>query len=174
MLSPYGEFRLAESRLYTPELCQIAQVIQWPIRIEVKETEIYRDLRFAQDLALVARGQHYAAARVRNMDRHQVEWRKDVTIRSFANGAPTELEKLNQGLVPYYLYCWARSLRIEQWICWDVTKAAAAGLFRPRVSSRFNGDGTGFVTVQTNDLERCGSVLAASWDRPNQRQSTVF
>jgi len=145
----------AEADRFFPQIQEIVRRFVGQI-IEVRIGNIREDSKECTDYVIevdIENGK--IACRVRkeeSIPSHRLY--RDITIRSWrANGIRTELEKLFERHVRWYLYCWSIERDITAWVMWDVWKAIDAGILRKDIRVRKNKDGTtGFSVLTIEDL----------------------
>ena len=90
---------------------------------------------------------------------------RDLTLRSRTRySAPTELHKLLAGKADYYLYCWQQrgaDLRTADFMLIDLHALRASGLLLEQRHERLNADGTAFIALTWQQLQRAGCLVAA-------------
>lgn len=124
--------------------------------LTIRESTPDEDMKQATDFVLEISGGGTVAVRVRRGGKFY----GDITIRSVARGAKTEIHKLREGWAKYYLYCWTDTAgTIDKWVLFDLDKAREAGLFIQEWPYKPNGDGTGFIKIPILNLVSCGCVI---------------
>jgi len=83
----------------------------------------------------------------------------DVTIRAWlSSGVRTEIDKLREGLLQWYLYMWISDERMK-WVFWNVDKALQAGLFNGSDIIKNKDMMTGFVSIPISTLSEKECVV---------------
>ncbi|MGQ9621812.1 MAG: hypothetical protein ACUVTX_12680 [Bacteroidales bacterium] len=147
---------------FLPEIEKIVRFVAGKI-IDIRPSTDGEDKDFATDYVIeISSGR--IACRVR-----KAEYRKfdDVTIRAWRSSMmKTELDKLREGQVRWYLYVWASESEkeITDWIFWDVKKAQESGLFENRTVLKNVDETTGFISVPIDELEFFHCVVARKED----------
>lgn len=113
------------------------------------------DMKFGTDLVLKINGGTSVAVRIRR----NITYR-DVTIRSkLPSGYKTELDKIKAGHVDWYLYAWTdENYKIVSYIIFDVNKLRLSGILNKKRSITMNGDGTGFISIDLQELQSINSI----------------
>jgi hypothetical protein len=99
-----------------------------------------------------------------------VGWRRDLTLRfQSRSGAKTEVEKLREETVRWYLYAWAEDAAIVDWMFIDLAKVRQARL----IESALNDeqivrlpDGSSFIWIAADDLFYAGAIVRATFGSP--------
>ena len=89
---------------------------------------------------------------------------RDLTIRALLDsGARTELAKIQEGYAFRYFYGWIDDAgNIVEWILVDLNKARETGLLNKKRSLIPNYDGTYFIAITIDELEKTGCLLSCN------------
>ncbi|HWC14117.1 MAG TPA: hypothetical protein VG929_05935 [Actinomycetota bacterium] len=113
------------------------------------------------------------ACRIRRADR--VAYR-DLTMTSFRpSGAPPEVDKIRKGRVRWYLYAWARQGGFVEWMFVDLDVVRRKGLIEEALkkdSEVVLRDGSRFVHISFDELDREGALIASKRAPSNERFAT--
>jgi hypothetical protein len=122
--------------------------------IEIKIAPMEDDLKRCTDLIIVM-DTGTVALRIRR----NVPYR-DITIRAKNGNAETEIHKLRNKPVRWYLYAWTKSERIVEWVLFDAHKFVDSGLIDSPRQIKMNKDGyTGFVAYSIQEIKDAGAVV---------------
>lgn len=115
------------------------------------------DMRAGADFRIIMRSGRDVLSRVRRDVRY-----RDFTIRAFAGGSRTELDKLRDGYGGWYVYAWTdESGTICDWILVDLDHLRDSGELDKDRPVKRNRDGrTGFISIPIEDLRRADAVAA--------------
>ncbi len=115
-----------------------------------------KDRRAGADYTVRCHAGGDVAVRVRRNIDH-----RDLTIRSFANGVRTELEKIISGYGDWYVYAWTDdNNRICDWVLVDLGRLRQAHMLSGRPTI-MNPDGeTGFIHIPIIELMRADCLAA--------------
>jgi hypothetical protein len=103
-----------------------------------------QDMKQATDMLLRTGGSLAIAIRLRRADYPY----RDLTIRAArANGAMTELEKIQAGNGDFYLYGWTRENRIAEWMLVNLHQLRASGLLTQYHPIRNRDGATAFIAI---------------------------
>lgn len=102
-------------------------------------------------------------------------WRRDLTLRyRVGSGAPTEVDKLREETVRWYLYAWADEKRFVDWMFVDLAKVRQARLIDLAIE---HGqlvdlpDRSSFLWISADDLFFVGAIVEATFDPARQSVS---
>ena len=139
---------------YYPKICNI---IEWNIAkiISIKPATFEDDTKRATDfVVLVEAGT--VAVRIR---RAHIKFR-DLTIRSYNNGHKTEIDKIKEKYVRYYLYCWTdESENISEYLLLDIHKIVSSGLLENKEETHNKDGRTRFISITIDELQNNSCVL---------------
>ena len=87
---------------------------------------------------------------------------RDLTIRSYANGSKTEIDKLRKGFGDWYLYAWENKYgELAEWMLVDINKMRKSGLLDKERKTTMNPDRrTGFIAYAIKELDGVGAIKA--------------
>jgi hypothetical protein len=129
-----------------------------PQCVELTLAPQYKDNKEATDFEIALKGGTIAV----RLRRPSYNFR-DLTIRSRrANGARTELAKLQAGYAFRYFYGWTDERHnIREWILVDLDKVRQAGLLHRDWQEKPNKDGTTFfIAIPSQALDQAGCLIA--------------
>lgn len=125
--------------------------------INISSSSETEDMKQSTDLKFSISGTD-VAVRIR---RNNCKWR-DLTIRSYSRGYKTELDKLREGYVKWYLYLWTDDKEnISEWILVDVDILRKSGLIYIDKKSISNKDGTEFISFSLDELNNVNSIVSS-------------
>ena len=86
---------------------------------------------------------------------------RDLTIRAFNKGYPTEIDKLRKGFGDWYLYAWTSDDSILEWMLVDINKLRDNDCFTETRHITMNRDNvTGFITFSIPELKYWDAIVA--------------
>lgn len=142
---------------YFDDICAIIQELAGEI-IDIKKADVNEDIHRATDF-VVRVNTGNIAGRIRKLK--YLDEFGDFTLRySRPSGIKTELQKIREGFARWYIYSWADPKMIQAWIFVDLDCLRKSGILDnpqklPRVP---NPDGTTFVSISIDDLEKIGCI----------------
>jgi len=143
---------------YFPDICAIIQELAGEI-IDIKKADINDDIYRATDFVVRAKTGNIAG-RIRKLK--YFEEFGDFTLRySRPSGVKTELQKIREGFANWYLYSWADPKMIQAWIFVDLECLRKSGILdnpQKLPKSRNPSDGTTFVSISIDDLDKNGCI----------------
>lgn len=109
----------------------------------------YQDMHQCTDIKI---GNYNVAVRIRK----NIKFR-DFTIRAINNGYITQIDKILQGHIDYYIYAWQNEQQdICQYIIVDMKSAIKDRYFRHIINNRqyiSNGDGSAHIAIRLNQID---------------------
>lgn len=115
-----------------------------------------QDMKEATDLVVHVNG-GTIALRIRDAIKYKY---RDLTIRSYVpTGYATEIDKLRQGYGDWYLYAWADSFNIIEYMLVDLAQVRQSGLLDMKHHIKTNRDGTKFIAISADDLRTAGALV---------------
>lgn len=114
-----------------------------------KRASDYQDMHQCTDIKI---GEYNVAVRIRKHTKF-----RDFTIRAVNNGYTTQIDKILNGYIDYYIYAWQNEQQdICQYIIIDMKSAISDRYFRHMVNTRqsiSNGDGSAHIAIHLVQID---------------------
>ena len=86
---------------------------------------------------------------------------RDLTIRAYNRGYPTEIDKLRKGYGDWYLYGWLSNKSITEWMLVDINILRDNECFNKTRHIKMNEDNTGFISISISEIKYHNAIVAS-------------